>query len=321
MHWFFFGTTLCIISDSTVCWGYHNIRIKEGDEWKVTFRTHEGLFQPQVMFFGLCNSPATFQAMMNQYFHELISQKRVVIYLDDILIHSKTLEENISTTCEVLKILQENHLFLKPEKCLFHQTEIPYLGLIICENSIEMDPKKVERILAWQTPNKKKELQSFLGFINFYRRFIKDFAKIAQPLHRLTGKVPWEWTPDCEAAFCQLLRQVTSAPILQIANLELKYIVEADTSNFAIGAILSQEKDGKKVPIAYMSKALSPKQRNYDIWDKELLAIIKALEEWRHYLEGAQKTFEILSDHQNLKYFKAPHKLNRCQARWSVYLA
>jgi hypothetical protein len=177
------------------------VRIKEGDKWKATFHTHQGLFQPQVMFFGLCNSPATFQAMMNHYFHRLISQGKIVIYLDNILIHSKTLVENIATTHKVLEILRENHLFLKPEKCLFHKTEIPYLGLIICEDSIKMDPKKVERILAWRTPNKKKELQSFLGFINFYRRFIKDFARIAQPLHRLTGKVPWEWTQNCETAF------------------------------------------------------------------------------------------------------------------------
>jgi hypothetical protein len=260
--------------------------------------------------------------MMNHYFHNLISQRKVVIYLDDILIHSKTLDKNISTTQEVLKILQENQLFLKPEKCLFHCTEIPYLGLIICENSIEMDPKKVERILAWHTPDKKKELQSFLGFINFYRRFIKDFTKIAQPLHQLMGKVPWEWTLDCKNAFHQLLKQVTSAPILHwhIADSKLKYVLETDASNFAMGTILSQEKEGKKVPIAYMSKALSPEQRNYDVWDKELLAIIKALEEWRHYLEGAKETFDILLDHQNLKYFKAPHKLNRRQAQWSLYL-
>jgi hypothetical protein len=157
-------------------WGYNNILIKDGDQWKAAFSTPLGLYEPLVMYFGLCNSPATFQRMMNELFEPLIRQGVVAVYLDDILIYTKTEEEHVKMVKEVLKILQENNLFVKPEKCEFHKQEMEYLGLIIKLGEIAMDPVKVKGVMEWPVPKKVKQLQAFLGFCNYYRRFIEGFA-------------------------------------------------------------------------------------------------------------------------------------------------
>src|SRR6201996_108059 len=175
-------------------WGYNNIHIKEGNEWKAAFITNCGLYKPTVMFFGLTNSPATFQAMMNSLFHNLIGRGKVVIYLDDILIFSESLEDHECTVAQVLEILHKNKLYLKPEKCNFHKTSIEYLGMIIEHGQVHMDPAKVAAVAEWPVPLKKKDLQSLIGFCNYYRRFIQDFSRIAHPLHDLTRDVPFEWT-------------------------------------------------------------------------------------------------------------------------------
>ncbi len=175
-----------------VWWGYNNIRIKSGDEWKAAFRTNRGLFEPTVMFFGLTNSPATFQWMMNDIFKDLIASGDVTIYLDDILIMSKTKAEHRRITREVLKILRKHKLSLKAEKCEFETLKTEYLGVIISEGSIRMDPVKIAGIAAWPVPVKKVQLQSFLGFFtNFYRRFIKGYSKVVKPMTQLTGNDPW----------------------------------------------------------------------------------------------------------------------------------
>ena len=304
-----------------VRWGYNNIRIKEGDEWKAAFRTNRGLFEPTVMFFGLTNSPATFQAMMNEIFRELISEGVVVVYLDDILIFTETMEKHREIVKRVLQILKENHLYLKPEKCYFHRTELDYLGYKISHDTVAMDPIKVNGVVSWPTPSNKKELQSFLGFVNYYRRFIRDFSKVAHPLHRLTGSEAWQWDSEQQVAFEALKKAITEAPILRMPRDDGQYRVEADSSDFATGAVLSQFQDENWHPIAFQSKSLSDAERNYDIFDKELLAIIRALDEWRHYLEGASQRFEIWTDHKNLEYFRTSQKLNRRQARWSLFLS
>ena len=306
-----------------VRWGFNNVRMKEGDEWKAAFRTNRGLFEPLVMFFGLTNSPATFQTMMNDIFVELIDDNVVIVFMDDILIFTETLDHHREVVKRVLHILEENKLYLKAEKCEFEREKIEYLGLIISQGKIEMDPVKVEGVSKWPEPKTVKEVQSFLGFINFYRRFIQDFADIAKPLHELTGKgIPWKWTSRQQEAFDILKSKVTSSPILVFPDDSKQYKLEADSSDFATGAVLSQEgSDGKWHPVAFMSKSLNEVERNYEIHDKEMLAIIRALEEWRHYLEGTTHTFEIWTDHKNLEYFMTAQKLNRRQARWSLFLS
>ena len=167
-------------------WGYNNIRIKEGDEWKAAFRTNQGLFEPTVMFFGLTNSPATFQAFMNDIFRTLLAQNRIVIYMDDILIFAITLEELRRTTIEVLQTLKENDLYLKPEKCTFETQEVEFLGLVVKPGTLNMAQDKLTGITDWPAPTNVKQVRQFLGFYNFYRHFIPKFSTIAHPLNQLT---------------------------------------------------------------------------------------------------------------------------------------
>jgi hypothetical protein len=171
-----------------VRWGYNNVRIREGDEWKAVFRTNRGLFEPLVMYFGLTNSPATFQTMMNEIFQDLITEGVVSVYLDDILIFTNSLEEHRRITRLVLDRMQEHKLYLRPEKCEFEKTKIKYLGVIISHNKVEMDPVKIAGVADWPTPSNKKEVQSLVGFVNFYRRFIPGFSHHACALFDLTMK-------------------------------------------------------------------------------------------------------------------------------------
>ena len=225
-----------------VWWGFNNIRIKEGDEWKAAFRTNRGLFEPLVMFFGLTNSPATFQTMMNDIFQELVMEGVVVVYLDDILIFTESLEEHRKVTRRVLEVLRKHKLFLKPEKCEFEKTEVEYLGVIVSHNSVRMDPVKVAGVTEWPVPTCKKELQSFLGFTNFYRRFIQDFSRHGRPLFDLTRKdLPWKWTELEQSAFDDIKGKITSAPILMSPDNTRPFRIEADSSDFTTGAVLSQQ--------------------------------------------------------------------------------
>ena len=304
-------------------WGYNNVRIRKGDEWKTAFITHRGLYEANVMYFGFSNAPATFQAMMNDILGDLIRDGHVIVYLDDILIFTNNIREHRKITQEVLKRLRDNDLFAKPEKCFFEKSSIEYLGMIISKGHIEMDPKKVSGVTEWPRPTKVKQVQAFLGFANFYRRFIKDFAKHAKPLTSLTKKdQPWVWGEEQEQAFNSLKDAFTSAPILRIPDDVNPFRLETDASDFATGAVLSQQDPTDKLwhPVAYYSKSLNIHERNYEIYDKEMLAIIRALEEYRHHLEGHPERVEIWSDHQNLTYFKTAQKLTRRQARWSLYL-
>ncbi|KAF8633524.1 hypothetical protein AX17_004426 [Amanita inopinata Kibby_2008] len=284
---------------------------------------NRGLFEPLVMFFGLTNSPATFQTMMNDIFRDLISEGTVCVYLNDILILTKTRAEHRRVTRLVLERLREHQLYLKQEKCKFECTWIEYLGLIISEGHVEMDPVKIAGVAEWPTPGTHKEVQSFLGFTNFYRRFIKNFAHLARPLFDLTkANADFSWGPSQQQAFEDLKRAITSAPILILAQDDQPYQIEADSSNYTTGAVLSQcMPDGSWHLVAFQSKSLSPVERNYEIHDKEMLAIIWALDEWRHFLEGARHPFEIWTDHKNLEYFMSAKKLNRRQARWSLVLS
>lgn len=305
-----------------VRWGFNNIRIREGDEEKAAFLTNRGLFEPTVMFFGLCNSPATFQSMMNGILRIEIQGGCVMVYMDDILIFTETLEEHEEITNRVLKVLEDNELYLKPGKCEFEKEEVEYLGLIVGKGEVRMDPKKLKAISEWPEPKTVKEIQSFLGFCNFYRNFINNFAMTARPLWDLTKKTKeWKWDTQQQDAFCKLKHDLISQPVLSLPNFEDPFRVEADASDYATGAVLSQKQNNIWKPIGFLSKALTQTERNYEIHDRELLAIIRALEEWRHFLQGAKHQVEIFTDHKNLEYFLSARKLNRRQARWSGRLA
>jgi hypothetical protein len=274
-----------------------------------------------VMFFGLTKSPATFQTMMNHIFRDLINKGKVTVYLNDILIFTKDLAEHCEIISKVLQILWENKPSLKPQKCEFEKEEMKYLGMIIGHGKVCMDPLKVVAVAEWPTPKNKKEIQQFLGFANYYWCFIKGFSGIAKPLTSLTRNEQWQWRQEQQRAFEEVKWRICSEPVLTIPVNNAPYCLEADSSDYASGAILSQKIDDKWHPVAYMSKALNETERNYEIYDKEMLAIMTALSEWRQYLMGASEDFEIWTDHQNLQYFRKPQKLNRKQARWMTELA
>jgi hypothetical protein len=306
-----------------VRWGYNNVRIKEGDEWKAAFTTNRGLFEPRVMFFGLTNSPATFQALMNSIFADLIATGKVAVYLDDILIFSNSLKEVRAVTQEVLRRLKKNDLYLRPEKCEFEKEEIEYLGLVIGGGEVRMDPVKIAAVRDWKPPRTLRELRGFLGFANFYRRFIKDFSKIARPLNDLTRKnVKFEWGTPQQAAFDQLRTAFISAPILTLWEQGRPTRVEVDASGYATGGVLMQKLDDDLWhPVAFRSASMQPAERNYEIYDREMLAIVEALVDWRHHLEGAEEAFEIVTDHSNLEFWRTAQDLSRRQARWALWLS
>ena len=300
---------------------YNLVRIKEGDEYKTAFRTRYGHFEFLVMPFGLKNAPATFQHFINDVLSDYLDDF-VISYIDDILIFSNTIEEHHEHVKKVLKKLLENNLYVKLEKCEFDKSETTFLGYVLSKDGLKMDKEKVKAILDWPVPTNVKEVQSFIGLCNYYRLFIKDFAKIANPIHKLTRKnVPFIWGNDQQHAFDKLKEMFTSAPILRNPDSNKPFIVETDASNFAVGAVLSQEFDGQLHPVAFLSKSLTQCQRNYQIYDKELLAIKVALEEWRHYLEGARHQFIVYTDHKNLTFPRKPEMLSQRQIRWYEFLS
>src|ERR1700678_1086065 len=295
-----------------VRWGYNNVRIRKGDEWKAAFKTNRGLFEPMVMFFGMCNSPPTFQAMMDAIFVDMIEGCIVIIYMDDILIFARTQEDLECYTKLVLQRLQEDDLFLKATKCEFNKTRVEYLGMIVEEGKIAMDPIKLGGIRDWPIHNTVKQVRSFLGFGNFYRRFIHRFSKLARPLNDLTKKdKKFEWTNECQDTFDTLKKKFTEEPVLMIPDHSRPFQIESDASKVATGAVLTQlDSNGDRHPCSFISKTFFPTERNYEIYDRELLGIIRALEEWRHYIQGSGHTTVIHSDHKNLTYFRTAQKLN-----------
>ena len=301
---------------------YNLIRMKEGEEWKTAFRTRYGLYEYRVMPFGLTNAPASCQRMINEQLHEYLDIF-VVAYLDDILIFSKTEAEHIEHVKKVLAKLEKARLLLKPEKCEFHKEELAFLGYIVGRNGIRMDQGKVQAVLEWPAPTTIKETQAFLGFANFYRRFIEGYSRVAKPLTELTKKDQgFKWTEEARRAFEELKARFTTAPILATFDPERKIILETDASDFAIGACLGQlDEQGKLRPVAYYSRKLSPAELNYDVHDKELLAIVVAFEQWRVYLEGSMHQVQVWTDHKNLTSFTTTKILNRRQVRWSEALS
>jgi len=261
-------------------WGFNNIRIKEGDEWKGVFTTHIGSFEPTVMFFGMTNSPATFQAMMNEILRDLINEGKVAAFVDDVLVGTETEERHDEIVEEILRRLEENDLYIKPEKCVWKARKIGFLGVVIGPNGIEMEKEKVDGVLSWPQPKTVRDVRKFLGLANYYRRFIKDFAQVARPMNVLMRKdEKWRWEEPQQRAFNELKQVFTTKPVLAAPDLDKEFRVEADASNYATRGVLSMKcSDEKWRPVAFISKSLSDTERNYEIHDKEMLAVVRCLE-------------------------------------------
>uniref|UniRef100_A0A146SAR5 Gypsy retrotransposon integrase-like protein 1 n=1 Tax=Fundulus heteroclitus TaxID=8078 RepID=A0A146SAR5_FUNHE len=299
---------------------YHLVRIREGDEWKTAFNTPTGHYEYLVMPFGLTNAPAVFQNLVNEVLRDMIG-RFVFVYLDDILIYSENLTLHKQHVRSVLLRLLQNQLYVKAEKCEFHTTSTSFLGFVLSPGQISMDPAKVRAVTEWPAPSDRKQLQRFLGFANFYRRFIRSYSQVAAPLHALTSsKVKFAWNEQADKAFKRLKDLFTSAPVLVSPDPERQFIVEVDASSSGVGAILSQKAiDGRIHPCAFFSRKLSSAEQNYDVGNRELLAVKLALEEWRHMLEGAKLPFLVWTDHKNLEYLKTAKRLNPRQARWALF--
>ncbi|KAF8687099.1 hypothetical protein RHS03_09998, partial [Rhizoctonia solani] len=279
-------------------WGYNNVRVKEGDKWKTAFRTKYGLYESLVMTFGLTNAPAAFQHFMNKLFKDLLDVC-VIIYLDDILIYSKDDATHTQHVHEALRRLMENQLFCKASKCTFHVTSVEYLGIIVSDKGFSLDKLKIQAVQEWPTPTKVKEVQLFLGFANFLRRFVANFSHIARPLHNLVKKdTPWKWDTKEQEAFQGLKDAITKAPVLCHADPAKPYFLETDALGAALGSILSQQQeDGCLHPLGFLSELFKGAKQNYNTHNKELLAIIRSFKYWRIFLEGTAHPITVFTDH------------------------
>ena len=223
-------------------WGYNNIRIKEGDEWKAAFMMPEGSFELTIMFFGLTNSPATFQAMMNELLRDLINTEKVAAFIDNVIVGTETEEGHDKLVAEVIKRLEENDLYVKLEKCRWKVREVGFLGVVIRPEGIKMEEEKVKGIVEWPTPKCVKDVQKFLGLANYYCRFIEGFASIARLLHDMVKKdKKWEWIEKQDKAFEELKRRFTKEPVLAAPDIDKKIRMEVDVSDYATGGVLSME--------------------------------------------------------------------------------
>jgi len=297
--------------------GFHQIRMKAEDIEKTAFNTKYGQFEYLVMPMGACNSPATFQSLMNDIFHDCIDEF-LVVYIDDLLVFSKDEESHYRHLETVLKKLKEHELYVSPKKCEFFKEEMDFLGLLIGKNGIKVNPKKVEVLRTWPKPSSITDLRSFIGLLQFFRRFIPKFGEIAAPLTDLTKKDQGihKWNERCTEAFERLKTSITEAPILVSPDWEKPFRGHVDASQTAIGGTLTQlDENGRDRVIAFFSKKLSDAEANYTANDRELLGLVRFLERFRCYLKGS--TFEIITDNQVLKYFFTKPKLSRREARWS----
>ncbi|GJU53779.1 putative reverse transcriptase domain-containing protein [Tanacetum coccineum] len=295
--------------------GYHQLRVREEDIPKTAFRTRYGHYEFQVMPFGLTNAPAVFMDLMNQVC-KLYLDRFVIVFIDDILIYSKSRKEHEGHLKLILKLLKEEELYAKFSKCEFWLSKVQFLGHVIDSEGIHVDPAKIESIKDWASPKTPTEIRQFLGLAGYYRRFIKGFSKIARPMTKLTQKsVKFDWGEKAEAAFQLLKQKLCSAPILALPEGSENFVVYCDASHKGLGAVLMQR---EKV-IAYASRQLKVHEKNYTTYDLELGVVVFALKMWRHYLYGTKCV--VFTDHKSLQHILDQKELNMRQRRWLELLS
>ncbi|KAM1370587.1 hypothetical protein ACFX2F_041029 [Malus domestica] len=305
----------CVFSKIDLRSGYYQLKIKEEDVPKTAFRTRYGHYEFRVMPFGLTNAPAAFIRLMNEVFQQYLD-KFVIVFIDDILVYSKSKADHIRHLNLVLKKLREHQLYAKFNKCQFWLTEVAFLGHVVSAQGIQVDPQKIAAVENWEQPRTVTKVRSFLGLAGYYRRFVQDFSMIALPLTKLTRKdVKFEWDENCERSFQQLKYCLTHAPVLVLPDDSGNFEIYSDASLNGLGCVLMQH---NRV-IAYASRQLKNHERNYPTHDLELAAIVFALKIWRHYLYGEKS--KIFTDHKSLQYLFTQHDLNLRQRRWMELLS
>lgn len=294
--------------------GYWQVPLDDDAKLKSAFVVPGGLYQFEVMPFGLSNAPSTFERLMESIFAGL-QWKILVIYLDDIIVYGPTVDETLNRLEIVFQRLRDAKLKLKPKKCHLFQKEVLYLGHVVSEHGVHTDPSKIEAVKTWPTPKNQTDVRSFLGLASYYRRYITKFSHVAKPLTALTEKnTSFIWTEECENAFTTLKGRLMTAPILAYPKIGQPFILDTDASNYAIGAVLSQEQEGSERVVAYASRTLSKPEQNYCVTRRELLAIVHFLKHFRHYLYGQDVV--VRTDHGALTWllkFKNPEAQ---LARW-----
>uniref|UniRef100_A0A2N9HV25 RNA-directed DNA polymerase n=1 Tax=Fagus sylvatica TaxID=28930 RepID=A0A2N9HV25_FAGSY len=293
--------------------GYHQIRVRPGDEWKTAFKTPHGLFEWLVMPFGLTNAPSTFMRVMTQMLQPVLGNCAVV-YFDDILVYSKTLPEHVGHLKRVFELLREYKFYANTKKCSFATSQVGFLGYVVSAEGIKMDPNKVQAILEWPVPKTVAEVRSFHGLATFYRRFIKDFSSIAAPLTDCLKQQSLQWTSQADSSFAALKTALTTAPILQVPDFEKVFELDTDASIIGIGGVLSQA--GK--PIAFFSEKLNGAKLNYCTYDLEFYTIVQAIKHWQYYL--AYKDFILNTDHEALKHLHSQQNLHKRHVKWVTFL-
>ena len=299
--------------------GYWQVELDPESQAKTAFTSHRGLYEFTRMPFGLCNAPATFQRLMQVVLAGL-EWDCCFVYIDDILIASQSFEEHMHHLQLVFERLRQAGLRLKPKKCLFLRERVPYLGFVISKYGIQVDPSKTDKVKNFPTPTDPTSVRSFVGLASYYRRFVPRFAAIAAPLHRLTKKdVKFEWSEECETAFCRLKSLLTEAPVLVYPRFGEgeHFLLETDASGIGLGAVLSQKQsDGKYHPVAYASRSLQPNEKNYPISELETLAIVWAVKYFRAYLLGHPCT--VLTDHAACVSLLNTPRPSAKLARWAM---
>lgn len=275
--------------------GYHQIRMRAGDEEKTAFKTHHGHYKFRVMPFGLSNAPATFQCVMNSVLQPCL-RKFVLVFMDDILVYSSSLPEHALHLSMVLEFLQQHKLFVKKSKCSFAQAQLEYLGHIVSAEGVATDPKKTAAMVAWPRPTTVTELRGFLGLTGYYKKFVRAYGILAKPLTNLLKKKAFVWSAEAEEAFLALKKAMSTTPVLTLPDFSKQFVVETDACDSGVGAVLMQDSH----PVAFLSKALSVHHWSLSIYEKEFLALIMAVERWRSYLQRGE--FIIKTDHQSLTF-------------------
>ncbi|GBG72311.1 hypothetical protein CBR_g11240 [Chara braunii] len=296
--------------------GYHQIEVHPDDQYKTAFRTRYGHYEFIVMPFGLTNAPATFQRCMNDLLRPWL-ERFVVVYLDDILVFSKTLEEHQGHLRQVLEKLREANLKINAKKCDWAKTQVLYLGHVLDGDGVKPEDSKIAAIRDWPTPRTLTEQRSFLGLANYYRKFVRNFSTIAAPLRRLLRKETiWRWNKDCTSAMKKLKQALIEYPVLQVVDSSLPFVVTTDASQYDIGVVLQQDDGNGYRPVEFMSARMPSEKVATSTYERELYALRQALEHWKHYLLG--RHFKVYSDHETLRWLKTQAKMTPKLTRWAT---
>ena len=300
--------------------GYHQIRIHPDDIPLTAFNTRYGHFEFLVLPFGLCNAPATFMRLMQEVFRDCLD-RFVIVFLDDILVYSKTAEEHAAHLETVLALLRKHELYAKQSKCQFFRQKIKFLGHVISSEGISVDDDKIKAIQDWPVPQNVGELRSFLGLAGYYRKFVPGFSKVALPLTLLLhSDTKFDMKAEQHQAFRALKHLLSHTPVLTIPDVNRPFVVSADASGFAIGAVLSQDHGHGLQPVAYMSQKLSPTACKWAVHVQEMFAVFQAMKLWRHYLVGASEPVVVETDHRSLEYIQTQPHIQPMHVRWVEYL-